>query len=256
MLLVLAPLEDSAALWFVRAATQAGVPCVTLTTETLSFARRLSHRLSDDVVGSRIETTSGQVVASDQVTGVLNRMVSPPALAWRAAAPAERSYATAELHAFTVSWLNALPCPVRNRPAPDCLAGRMPPPAVVAAAAATAGLTCPALTMGTGHPVDPASALQAAALTSAGAGAQVRQLVCLDADVLTDAVPAGVRSALARCLTALDLHESLVGADFLVADGTWWLAGVTPLPDLDLGGRELVRRLLALFGVHQGAPPR
>jgi len=37
--------------------------------------------------------------------------------------PEDRTYVATEMHAFLVAWLNALPCPVLNRPSPDSLAG-------------------------------------------------------------------------------------------------------------------------------------
>lgn len=248
MLVVVAALEDDAALWFVRAATARGVPCTVLTTQALSFPRRLSHSLSDDGFATRIELTDGTVVDSGAVDGVLNRLVEAPSMAWRSAAAGERDYAAAELHALTVSWLHALPCPVRNRPAPDCLAGRLLHPFAAAAAATAAGLSCPPLQIGTGWSGEPAMALQLAAVARAGAGAQVRRLVCLDGAVLAEDVPEDQCVAIKRFTTSAGLHDALVGMDFLVAGGRWWFAGATPLPELRLGGPLLVDGLLALFG--------
>ena len=247
MLLVLTGLDDFAALAFVRAATAAGAPCTVLTTEAMSFAHRRSHRLSDAGVFTRLEMADGTVVSSSDVSGVLNRMMAPPDLAWRQAASGERDYASAELHAFTVSWVNALACPVRNRPSPDCLAGPAPHPFVGAAAAMRAGLACPAVRMGAGHEPEPATALYLAAVAAAGTASEVRQVVCLDGVVVADDVPTEVCSGVARLAGLLGFGEALVGVDFVVGDGTWWFAGTTPLPELRFGGRDLLRGLLRLF---------
>lgn len=37
--------------------------------------------------------------------------------------PTDRAYVAAEMNAFLLSWLTALPCPVLNRPTPTCLSG-------------------------------------------------------------------------------------------------------------------------------------
>jgi hypothetical protein len=37
--------------------------------------------------------------------------------------PADQAYVAAEMQAFLLAWLTALPCPVVNRPSPQCLAG-------------------------------------------------------------------------------------------------------------------------------------
>ena len=37
--------------------------------------------------------------------------------------PADRSYVAAEMSAFLLAWLSAMPCPVLNRPTTSCLAG-------------------------------------------------------------------------------------------------------------------------------------
>jgi hypothetical protein len=80
-------------------------------------------------------------------------------------------------------------------------------------------------------------------------------LICLDGTVIADLVPAEVREAATRFLIAVDLVESLVGLDFVVAQGWWWFAGVTPLPELRPGGLTLVHRMLALFEADKRRAP-
>lgn len=248
MLLVLTPPEDSGALSVVRAARALGAPCTVVTPATASFVRHRSHRISDSARSTRVELADGTVLTDAGLSGVLNRLTGPPALAWGRAAGREREYATAELHAFTLAWLTSLPCPVRNRPSPEFLAGPRVHPLRALAAAGAAGLTCPAARLGPGHPPDAAAAVQQAAVAAAGPYARARHLVCLDGSVVADHVPDAVRSGLTRLLAALDLADALVGADFLVADGTWWFVALTALPDLQAGGPPLVDRLLAVLG--------
>lgn len=65
----------------------------------------------------------GEILATTEVDAVLVRRpaVAAEELGWLA--PPDRSYGAAELNAFLVCWLSALPCPVLNRPSPTSLAG-------------------------------------------------------------------------------------------------------------------------------------
>jgi hypothetical protein len=248
MLLVLTTLDDLPALSFVRASAATGSACAVVTSESLSFARRRSHRVSDAGTSVALELADGTTVDGNGLTGVLNRLMGPPDLAWHRAGGRERDYATAELHAFTLSWLSALPCPVRNRPTPSCLTGPTPHPFLAVSAAAEAGLACAPVRMGTGAGADPAQAVSAAAFGAAGPDSYHCQVVCLDGHDVTDASPPWVRDALPKLAALLGLEESLVGVDFVVGGGQWWFAGTTPMPDLRLGGAELYGRLHALLG--------
>lgn len=252
MLLVLCPLNDPHALWFAGRARADGRSCTVLPTEKLSFPRRRSHHLGGDGgTGPRtvIELTDGTVVDGSRVTGVLNRMLMPPADAWQHAAEAERAYATAELHAFSLSWLSALRCPVRNRPTPQCLAGPAPDPLRSWAAAQAAGLSCAPVRAGTREPWHPAEAVLAGARRAAGPSARPVHAVCLDGAVLAPHVPARVAAGVAALCAAVGADRSLFGVDFLVdGGGCWRFAGTTPLPDLRAGGHRLYRLLLRALG--------
>jgi hypothetical protein len=74
--------------------------------------------VDDDVLG-----LAGGPVAATAVRGVVTRMgaVTPPDLGH--IAEADRSYVAAEMTAFLLSLLHALPCPVVNRPTPMSLMG-------------------------------------------------------------------------------------------------------------------------------------
>lgn len=74
-----------------------------------------------DVPGSAV--IDGQTVGTDQLTGVLVRLliVMPEELSH--IVPEDRDYVAAEMMAFLVSWLSRLSCPVLNRPTPLCLVG-------------------------------------------------------------------------------------------------------------------------------------
>ncbi len=247
MLLVVCGLDDESALWFARRAAQAGADCTIVTTEALSYAQRVSHRLADGEVHTVVRLADGTQLADTEISGVLNRAVQAPAAAWQLAAPAERDYATMELHACTLSWLYALPCQVRNRPEPDCLAGPLRHPFVMAAAAHAAGLPCPEVRFDTAGPLGPADALLLAAAQAAGPRARPVHLVCLDGEVLGGEPPEPVAAGIAAFAARMGAGAALLGIDFLAGAGSWWFAGASPLPDLRAGGDTLCRRLLALL---------
>ena len=255
MLLVLCGLDDDGALGFGRRAAASGVDCRIVTTEELSYLTRFSHRLGRAGVDTTVELADGTVLDAGALSGVLNRMLDPPVLAWQLADPAERDYAAMELHAVMLSWLHSLPCPVRNRPDPDCLAGPVRHPLVAAAAAHRAGLRCPEVRFDSAEPLAPADALLAAAARAAGPGGRPVHLSCLDGEVVAPAAPPEVAGGV-RALTAeLEIRQALTGVDFVVGADTWWFAGLSPLADLRAGGAVLADRLLDLLATPAGAVP-
>ncbi|MDQ7802336.1 hypothetical protein Q5425_01240 [Amycolatopsis sp. A133] len=245
MLLVLCSLDDTDSQWFARRATRAGRACAAVTTEHLSFARRHDHRVGPaGDVRTTIELADGVVLDGSALTGVLNRVREPPALAWYRAEPAERDYASAELFAYTLSWLAGLRCPVRNKPTPQCLAGPAPDPVHAWAAAHAAGLRCAPIRLGTATPWPPGDAALAGARAAAAGPVRARQVLCLDREVLDRDVPPATAAGVRRLTGLLGAATALLGIDFLVGGDDWWFAGLTALPTLRTGGDLLVDRLL------------
>jgi hypothetical protein len=255
MLLVVCGLEDESALWFGRRAAQSSADCRIVTTEALSYARHVSHRLADGEVHTIVRLADGTELVDSQLSGVLNRAIEAPVAAWQLAAPAERHYATMELHASTLSWLHALPCPVRNRPEPSCLTGPLRHPFVTVAAAHAAGLPCPEVRFDTAGPFGPADTLLLAAARAAGPWARAVHLVCLDGAVPGGEPPEPIAAGIAAFAARIGADAALLGIDFLAGAGGWWFAGTSPLPDLRAGGDALCRRLLALLAPDQVAVP-
>jgi hypothetical protein len=256
MLLVLCAITDTDALWLVDRIRKAGIEVTVVTGELLAFARRRSHRLGCEGVVTSIELGNGTTITDANLTGVLNRLDGPPAAAWGFAAPAERDYAMAELHAFTLSWLSGLRCPVRNRPTASSLAGPAPHPWHAATAARRAGLAVPPLrldtSMATGEGLVRNSYRAAAA--AAGAGSRPVSLVCLDGEPVTRfRLPAALPDRIRLFARLIDADTDLIGLDFFVAPqgpgraDTWWYAGVTSLASLPAGGIPLVRRIILLL---------
>lgn len=248
MLLILCEIDDLVALRFAAYARAAGVHTRVLTGSALSFAARRSHRLSDRTgVSTEIDLPGRTSITDDALSGVLNRLVGPPAAAWRFAAAGERDYASAELYAFVWSWLSSLRCPVRNRPSPGCLAGPALGPLPVAAAARRAGLDCPDIRLGTETDCaagDSELLLQESAWSCAGPCARPEQVVMCDGVAVTAEVPSGVAAACSRFAAEIGASRAVLGLDFVHERSRWILAGVTPLAALD---RPVCERLLDLL---------
>lgn len=105
------------------------------------------HDLSSDGWGFQVgepcrgtAVVAGRRVPVRELQAVLTRRPAIVAeeLAW--IDPDDRAYLAAEMNAFLVSWLHALPCPVVNRPTPNALTGPAWGPLHWAAAAARAGV--------------------------------------------------------------------------------------------------------------------
>jgi hypothetical protein len=230
-MLVLTHLEDASALRLAARLRVAGAPCHIVTVEALSFAKRRTQMVSSDGTHSVIELTDGTVIEDASMPGVLNRCWRPPDLAWQHASPMERAYASAELHAFMVSWLSSLAGPVRNRPVDDSLAGPSPTPLLAAAVAAAAGLhvhRAVGLDSSSDPPCDPAAATMAAL---GGRGVR-RQVVLLDGTPFDADLDDHIRTAMRTMVGRVGAAEAIVGLDFVVDRGTSWFVGMTPLPEL------------------------
>ena len=230
-MLVLAHLEDTSALRLAARVRASGAPCQIVTAEALSFAKRRTHTVSSDGTHTVIELADGTVVEDASTSGVLNRCWRPPDLAWQQASPSERSYASAELHAFMVSWLSSLAGPVRNRPAGDSLAGPSPTPMSAVMAAVAAGLNVhPAVGIDSASqpPCDPAASTSAAL----GGRAVHRQVVLLDGTPFDADLDDGAAASMRVLAGRLRADSAIVGLDFVVDRGTWWFVGMTPLPEL------------------------
>jgi hypothetical protein len=79
------------------------------------------HRVGS--VSASTAIVSGEPIAASAIGGVYTRLPGVYEHELLQIAPEDRAYVAAEMHAFLVSWLTELPCPVVNRPTPVCLAG-------------------------------------------------------------------------------------------------------------------------------------
>jgi hypothetical protein len=225
---------DEAALWVARGLRSRGLdPVEVVSAESLACSTAIEHRLGAGEPSVRIEVADGRTISSDRVRGMLNRIVHPPMGHLAVSHEEEREYAMQEVSALFLSWLTAMPGPVLNRPVPFALSGPSLDSLQWHALAARAGLPVPAVRV----PDD-----------QNGHGAR---WVIPDCNVVVacgavfGAAPPGAASE--ACLRLAELS----GADVLGVElhlnggGEWRFAGAHPMPDLRVGGEELVDHLAA-----------
>jgi hypothetical protein len=250
MFVILCDIDDSAALWLDSRLRDLGQSGMLVTSGLLSFAQRRSQWIGRDGTRAIVDLGEGGVI--DRPDLVVNRLLSPPVAAWQWAKPDERDYAGAEMTAFALSWLAAVPGEVRNRPSPTCLAGPSPHPLRAAVIAHRAGLDVPDADVG-------ASAstlwLLEAAVCGPAQATGVCHLVVLDGRIVDPEgvehragarMPEGFPAAIARFAADVGAVDGLIGIDVVLAGGRWWFAGMTPLPDLMYAGDAVVQGLIGL----------
>jgi hypothetical protein len=209
-----------------------------VTTDELAHAR-WSQRIGNN--GDRVEVAlrDGRLIRSDGVYGTLNRLLYPPQGDLLLIQAADRGYVFHELMAVFMGWLGALPGPMLNPPAPDCLSGRLRSFAEWVWLAGKVGLATPRYrTSSDGGVFPPALHVRAP-----DAPAELTALFVVGDAVASPAVPETVAAACRR-LAAL-AHAPLLGFEF---SSGWTLAGVNARPDLRLGGEELLDALAATLG--------
>lgn len=242
MILVICHEADGSAAWAAAALRRRGLPLTLLTGRDLAAVRRWRHTLSPDGAAAwAFELEPGRTLRSADVRGVLNRLSAVP-WTWlsRIGGP-DRLYAAQEMHAFYLSWLQALPGAVLNRPTPQGLCGNIRHPAAWTALALRAGLpvrpyrqTCDDDVVDRWRPtIEP-----------------TRQTVLVIGDRVIG--PGELTRAHAAALRRL-AHASgcaLLGVDFARApDGGWRMTGANPAPDLTVGGERLADALADALGV-------
>jgi hypothetical protein len=233
MWLVLCERGDPSGPWARRGLAARGLaPVELVVAEALSYAPLWVHHLAEDTVMSEVRLADGRAIASEEVKGVLNRLVAPPVGHLAGAAPSDRDYAAQELFALMLSWLEAFECPVLNQATPQGLAGPWLERSEWCVLAERAGL-----------PVAPYTAASSDTNGSNGLGPQAPPAIVLSVSgtVVGDA-PDEIAEG-ARRLAELAGVE-LLELEFLVEPGgEWAFAGASAMPDLIAGGEELLDRL-------------
>jgi hypothetical protein len=118
VILVVANRRDAPARAFVERYAAHGV-CL-LTPADLSIAGWY-HRLGD--LGTAVAVVAGRPLAACDIAGVVTRLPCVVEEDLGHITPVDRAYVAAEMTAFLRFWLQALPCPMLNRPTPLSLSG-------------------------------------------------------------------------------------------------------------------------------------
>jgi hypothetical protein len=251
MWLVLCSSSDAAALWAYQGLQQLGLaPLHLVTAESLACAARWEHRVDSGASEVKITLSNGQIIESAKIRGVLNRLHAPHEFtALRAVAP-DRAYAQAELQAFYLSWLHALPGAVINRPSPLGLSGPWLHASEWTLRASRAGLrTCTYRQRS--H--DAAEELQPAPCRTFNGERAIRErasrertmarsVIALHGRIFGGALPADVEKACSRL--AADVETEMLGIQLNpCGNREWAFAGANPAPDLRMGGAPLLMHL-------------
>ena len=153
MVVILTHAQDAAALWLHAALSTLAIDDVELVAvEQLVYSRRIIHRL--DRTGDRgaIHLADGRVMRAEAITGLINRVQYLPTQHFATAEASDRAYATQELSAFMLAWLDSIAGRVINPAVPFALDGGAFQPETVVHLAAAAGLPTTTWRVGTNGP--------------------------------------------------------------------------------------------------------
>jgi hypothetical protein len=141
MWLVLAQDGDVEARWLAdQLRAEASRPVELIEAGELVHECRWEHRIGTELTSSRLVVGDAKVIGSGHVDGVVNRLIWLSADGFEGAPPGDREYASNELFALGLSWLESLGPRVLNRPAGAGLSGAWRTQAQWRALARSAGL--------------------------------------------------------------------------------------------------------------------
>lgn len=229
MLVILCHAGDAAALWLHDALRRHGVSALELVSvEQVAFSRNIVHRLNGAGDTGAIQLADSRVLHSESITGLVNRVQVLPTQHFAAADATDRAYATEELGAFMLAWLDGVAGRVINPPLPAALGGDAFPDIVIAHSAATAGLPTRPWRRADTPAADDANPLPP----------PTHGVVVLDGRVFGPVIPRTLRDGCCRLAALLGvpllqvlLHHS--------REAGWWFAGATGFADFRIGGEPL-----------------
>lgn len=184
---------------------------------------RWEHRIGTLTTSSRLVVGDREAIDCGELDGVLNRLSWLSAEGFEGASPADREYATSELFALGMSWLESMGPRVLNRPAAFSLSGAWRTPAQWRALARSAGL--PAEPYDSDHPGTP--------------GEDGQTVLVVDGQVI-----GSVAAAYAERLAGLQRDSGLDMVEVRL-DPAGAVRGVSFLPPLRRYGQACVRAVLA-----------
>jgi hypothetical protein len=242
MWIVFCSSSDHSAIWAFEGLQRRGLaPLELVTTECLGVARFWEHRVGAGGAHLKIGLHDGRTLCSSQIRGALNRIAAPAPTLIQHAVESDREYATAEMQAFYLSWLNAVPGNVVNRPTPQGMSGAWHHISEWALIANRCGFNVPRYRQTDLDPMERGYA------SLAPYGAAVTSLVVLDGvGVFGPPVPPQT-AASCQALAKAEKNAILGVNVYQDPAGDWLFAGATPTPWLPLGGDALLDGLVTLL---------
>lgn len=238
MILILCHPDDAAAVWLDAAWRAAGVTRVELVSvEQLVFSRGIVHRLDGTGDSGAIRLADGRVLRPERITGIVNRVKYLPTQHFAMAGATDRAYASAELAAFLLAWLNGTAGRVVNPALPGALGGGDVRASAVTHLAAMAGLPTVAWRGSTVPTVQQVTTAPPATDTA----------VVFDGRVFGRVLPLGLQDGCRRL-------AALLGVPLLQAflhrsrEHGWRFVDAVPSVDFRAGGRPLASAIAGALG--------
>ena len=248
MWLVLCESYDESALWIYEGLKSYGLdPLELITSEVLSYSMYWKHKLSSEGVNTEISLTDGRIINSSKVKGVFNRIAFVHTDHLLIGNSEDHDYAIQEFNAFFLSWLNALPEPMVNRPTPYGMCGKWRHESEWFWLASKAGLKIPHYrqTSNPDQSIEIGIRDDFQPVTSEKANVIVAGQNVIGRDIPNDIVQACQRFG-QLCNT------KLLGIEFdKISESNWLFRSATPLPDLRSGGEKIHEILSTLLKTEQ-----
>lgn len=204
--------------------------------DELTFGAEYVHRLSATSVDTELRLKGDQPIASHQISGVFNRLVEMPPEYLDLVGESDRDYIQEEFHAFFMSWMNSLACPVLNPPGATYLFGEWYHVSEWLSLANQVGLPILPYVMSSHPEAKSGSALEGPAPDDRKTALVIGDHVI--APGASDAIALGCHSL----ASLVDLP--VLGLEFVVtSDNQWLFCGASPLPDLRMGGQHALEAL-------------
>lgn len=246
MWLVLCEANDAPAHWAFDGLRKRGLlPLELITSEDLARPARWEHYVSTSEVYVSVQLHDGRTISSPAICGALNRLVMAPLATVPDVVPDDQSYACQELAAFFLSWLNALPGPLLNRPTAVDLSGNSCVESEWVRMAQQSGLPT--------APYFESSARwrqNAPHATSDTVPRREWVFVIRDKSIGRD-LPAHIQKGCVRLAEVVSVD--LLGVELALNEkGEWTFQTATVRPDLRLGGQALLDALACIFTTDKG----
>jgi len=238
MLVILCHAGDAAALWLHGAMRRLGVGALELVAvEQVVFSRSIVHRL--DRVGDTgaIALADSRILRVEEITGLVNRVQFLPTQHFAAADAIDRAYATEELGALMLAWLDGVAGRVINPALPSALGGSVFPEIAIVHSAAMAGLPTRSWRLDDATTDDDRDAMHS----------PTHAPIVLDGRLFGPSIPAHLGEGCRRLAV-------LLGAPLLQvlfhhsAEAEWRFVGATGFADFRIGGDPLAAAMAQAFG--------